>query len=190
MALCPFADYFNHAEEGCSFDSNVTGCWITADRSYGAGEELFVSYGKHSNDFLLAEYGFVLSQNKWDRIKLDNYVLRNMNDAQLETLDNRSLLGNYTLDSSDVCYRTQAALRGHTLTNAKWRRFLDGEDDGEADQGAVNKRLVELLTFFQSDVEETLQAVDRLPKCAQKETLTHRWKQIQAMIQRSMRRYT
>lgn len=43
------------------------------------GQEVYISYGNHSNDFLLTEYGFILSStsstpNHYDEIPLDEYM--------------------------------------------------------------------------------------------------------------------
>ncbi|KAG0650498.1 Ribosomal lysine N-methyltransferase 2 [Hyphodiscus hymeniophilus] len=67
MALQPFADYFNHADIASAealFSSQ--GYSIAASCSISKGDEIYISYGNHSNDFLLAEYGFSMESNKWD----------------------------------------------------------------------------------------------------------------------------
>lgn len=66
MALVPFADFFNHADKGCIVEFNHKGFTIYADKTYEKGEELYISYGSHSNDFLLVEYGFTLKENVYN----------------------------------------------------------------------------------------------------------------------------
>ncbi|KAM3455310.1 hypothetical protein MY3296_002498 [Beauveria thailandica] len=44
------------------------------DREYGKGDEVCTSYGEHSNDFLLAEYGFLLQNNANDRFDPDDLI--------------------------------------------------------------------------------------------------------------------
>lgn len=189
MALCPFADYFNHAEEGCEFDYDASGCWLTADRDYRAGEEIFVSYGKHTNDFLLVEYGFTLSPNRWDNIKLDEYILPKLKASQKNLLEAHGLMGNYALDSSDICYRTQAAIRGLVLSKAKLRQFLAGENDGEEEQGTVDRKCVEILVEFQKGARKRQITIDKLSKSPHKECLTERWKQLDNMISSGIQRW-
>ena len=75
MALIPFADYFNHADVGSVVTFSPSGYKICTDRQIEKGEEIYISYGNHSNDFLLAEYGFILDENKWDEISLDELIL-------------------------------------------------------------------------------------------------------------------
>ncbi|KAI9754435.1 MAG: hypothetical protein M4579_004703 [Chaenotheca gracillima] len=55
MALCPFSDYFNHADTGCPVTFGADGITISSDKNYDVGDEIYVSYGNHSNDFLLTE---------------------------------------------------------------------------------------------------------------------------------------
>ena len=50
LALLPVADLFNHAAGGCQVSFTPDGCFsVCADRVYRAGEEVYVSYGEHSN---------------------------------------------------------------------------------------------------------------------------------------------
>ncbi|KAI9050359.1 hypothetical protein LZ554_005525 [Drepanopeziza brunnea f. sp. 'monogermtubi'] len=64
MALNPFADYFNHTSSGnaCNVSFSQTGYTVTSTSTppLTRGAEIYISYGPHSNDFLLAEYGFII----------------------------------------------------------------------------------------------------------------------------------
>lgn len=75
MALLPFADYFNHSDAAvcaellflsrletddvytiqCDVTFSEEGYVFRATKAYKVGEEVFISYGAHPNDFLLAE---------------------------------------------------------------------------------------------------------------------------------------
>ena len=74
IVLQPVADLFNHADEGCSVSFDSENFTITSNRPYATGEELYVCYGRHGNDFLLAEYGFILAENRWDEVSLDDAI--------------------------------------------------------------------------------------------------------------------
>jgi len=79
---------------------------------YHAGEEIYVSYGAHTNDFLLAEYGFVLMANRWDKICLDDVILPRLSPVQKKLLQDRELFGPFLLDIKTLgCRKTQAAIR-------------------------------------------------------------------------------
>lgn len=93
MVLCPFVDYFNHSDEGCTVSNTPKGFTITCDREYEAGEEVYVSYGQHDNDFLLVEYGFVLDGNKWDKTKLDSRILPKLDKRMRRDLEENNFLG-------------------------------------------------------------------------------------------------
>ncbi|KAI9652576.1 MAG: hypothetical protein M1831_006679 [Alyxoria varia] len=174
MALCPFIDFFNH-EEGAGGDSgagreikaavsfNHMGFVVTANRHYEKGEEIHVTYGSYSNDFLLVEYGFLPPNNPADSIALDEYFSSYMNTDREELLRELDMLGNYTIytsqpnstDSKDSstsplpCHRTQTALRAllsdvqvpreHIRTYAQ-----TGEDHPDADP-EIERRVRRLL---------------------------------------------
>ncbi|KAK2629696.1 hypothetical protein QTJ16_000516 [Diplocarpon rosae] len=194
MALNPFADYFNHtaADIACEVDFSATGYTITTPVDVEKGEELYISYGSHSNDFLLAEYGFFIGGegNQWDEVELDVYVLDILSNGKREALEEEGFLGNYVLDRETVCYRTQVALRLVCLPLGKWRRYVIGADDGEEDQAKVDGVLLKLLRKYQADVVQKIKLVSSLKEgtADQKDTLSRRWKQIDALLQSAIDR--
>ncbi|KAF2089992.1 SET domain-containing protein [Saccharata proteae CBS 121410] len=183
MALCPFMEYFNHADEGCHVDHDAWGFTVTADRNYETGEEIFVSYGNHSNDFLLVEYGFVLERNKWDVCVIDHSLLARLSTSQQRSLEEKGFLGNYIVDvNQEVCYRTQVALRMLTLPEGQWCSFVDGLDDGEKDQENVDEYFVELLETTLKGVDEFEKRVKTLADGYRKSMLMRRWSQARAIL--------
>ncbi|KAF4630581.1 hypothetical protein G7Y89_g7550 [Cudoniella acicularis] len=135
-ALSPFADYFNHAPHGCNVSFSATGYEITTEKHIPKGAEIYISYGNHSNDFLLAEYGFILPSgtNDWDEISLDAYIIPLFSPTQKKHLEDHGFLGKYVLDKETVCYRAQVALRILCVGLRKWERFVEGygvASDGE-----------------------------------------------------------
>ncbi|TQV92104.1 hypothetical protein V2A60_004404 [Cordyceps javanica] len=83
LALLPVADLFNHADTGCEVSYYTDSYTILADRDYLKGDEVCTSYGEHSNDFLLAEYGFLLKDNPHDRIDPNDLVSPEMNTQEI-----------------------------------------------------------------------------------------------------------
>jgi hypothetical protein len=186
MVLQPVADLFNHADDGCSVTFDAESYVIKTDRSYASGEEIFINYGHHSNDFLLVEYGFILEANKWDETSLDG-VLRPMlaeaGGGREKWVDEAGFLGNYMLDRSTVCWRTQTALRALFMSKAEFRKFLKGA----VDEGVGKERVVELLRAvlerYDTSIGEKLKEVEALDvgeEC-QKRVLRERWEQIRSM---------
>jgi hypothetical protein len=216
MALNPFADYFNHAAEpsaSASFSSSSqksilaktttsksstsqtkkgdgTGYIITALHAIAAGDEIYISYGSHSNDFLLAEYGFILSSNpnqpnKDDSILLDTHLLQLFTSTQTALLSEAGFKGNYTLDIEGLCYRTKIAVRLLCMPVGKWKRMVSiGLEDADAFEKAAGEVLLKVLGAFREEVDEKVEAVGRLD-CgleSQRDVLRRRWEQIRILV--------
>ena len=186
MALNPFADYFNHTDApGCTVDLSSKGYAIIADKVIEEGEEIYISYGSHSNDFLLVEYGFILDENRWDELSLDAFILPLLSEMQKEQLEEAGFLGKYVLDGDDVCYRTQVALRVLCLPTRKWQRFLTGIDEGKVDRATVDQALGNILESCLNQADKNLKRLNNLD-CglpSQRETLKQRWQQIRLLLE-------
>ncbi|KAF2648297.1 SET domain-containing protein [Lophiostoma macrostomum CBS 122681] len=216
-AMCPFMDYFNHSDVGCDPPHDKHGYSITADRDYEAGEEVYLSYGTHTNDFLLAEYGFILPINKCDALSLDHIILPELSSSQADTLKEDGFYGNYTLtptSSTDpttlTCHRTQSVLRLLILPSRRYTSFISGTDDGSAEQIIVNAYLRNLIIAYQRQAMEISEAVDSLSTtsndsankewiedegvlvrqrvlASQQEILRTRWEQIRGILNEAVR---
>jgi hypothetical protein len=187
MALQPIADLFNHADEaGCTMTFDSKGFMATVTRPYDKGDEMFVSYGTHSNDFLLVEYGFILhaSQNKWDEINIDEAILPLLSREQKDLLEEVGFLGGYVLDMSTLCHRTQVALRLLVMKPNQWRRFVDGRGNQEAMQAEVDalacKMLMNYLAVVKARLEDLRELMEGSPD--QRALLIRRWEQILEII--------
>lgn len=207
-AMCPFMDYFNHSDVGCDPQSDSKGYSVSADRDYKAGEEVSVSYGPHTNDFLLVEYGFILGINQNDSIPLDHLLLPHLSAEQADALREDGFHGNYTLFSKEptICHRTQTVLRLIVLDNRRYSAFVGGDDDGSQEQGRINDYLVRILTKYSREIIDILEDLQglrtagtdedkgkrrqskRLPaigiaiKTEHKDVLLRRWKQIREIV--------
>ncbi|UPK91970.1 hypothetical protein LCI18_002905 [Fusarium solani-melongenae] len=189
LVCMPAADLFNHADQGCQLSFSPSGYTIKADRVYGQGEEVYVSYGPHSNDFLLTEYGFILGTNRWDEVYLDDVILPLLNKAQRAELSSIDFLGRFTLDDQTLgCHRTQVALRMLCCTPGQWQRFFDAVDDGHASQEEVNELLLMALKDFLGIIAKTMDEIDETEGGLgnQRELLRQRWQQIQAMVTKTI----
>jgi hypothetical protein len=66
--MCPLIDMFNH-KSTCASEASFnyfSGSFELSTQAYAAGDEIFISYGKQSNDRLLQYYGFVEQDNLYD----------------------------------------------------------------------------------------------------------------------------
>jgi hypothetical protein len=192
LALLPIADLFNHADTGCRVSFSSDGFDITADRDYRAGEEIFISYGSHSNDFLLAEYGFILMENQWDKVSLDDVILPKLNETQKAQLEERGLLSSFMLDFNGLeCHNTQMAARILSCTQEQWLMSVQvGGDDLNPCQQEADIILLQLLDELLSMSKKALEDITRLRvgEVAQRGMLELRWKQIQTTVTKSIER--
>lgn len=187
--MCPFMDYFNHSDTGCDPKADGNGYSVTADRTYKAGEEVYVSYGSHTNDFLLVEYGFFLDANGCDSIPLDHLILSQLSSEQTKILKEDGFYGSYTLSptSPTLCYRTQAVVRLLTLPPRRYTAFVSGTDEGLGDQGTVNEYIIRLLVRYERQIMDIIDEVEGFvigeeAEMEQKDTLRRRWRQIQNIV--------
>ncbi|KAF2460662.1 hypothetical protein BDY21DRAFT_170932 [Lineolata rhizophorae] len=179
MALAPFIDYFNHADEGCTVMATEDGFTVNANRYYKAGEEVYVSYGSHSNDFLLVEYGFILENNKWDETILDTCLIPMLNDEQKDRLESHGFLGNYTLDASQICYRTQVALLVLVLPAKEWLSVIEKGED--VDQNTVKEPCRDLLSRYIVKIDKSLAGLRNAPGNQRRQILIARWRQVRRL---------
>ena len=192
ISLAPFADCFNHTSNGtCSVTFSPTGYVLTTSSAIKKGDEMFISYGNHSNDFLLAEYGFILSsssgeENTWDEIPLDLLLLPLFNDGQKQALKDAHFLGRYVLDKDGVCYRTQVAVRLLCMSEGKWDKLVaTGLEGSEKSQKDVDDVLVKELKAYSLVVNDHLERVEKEVEGleSQRDTLKRRWLQIQKLVE-------
>lgn len=188
IALQPVADLLNHTSnpaDGCKVSFDTEGCTVRASREYSPGDEVYICYGNHGNDFLLTEYGFILEENIWDEVCIDDAILPVLSARQKELLEEVGFLGNYMLDKNGVCYRMQVALRLVCLPLSEWRRFLDGEGgDEEAQQEVVDRELKSILKQYRGSVTKIIGKIEdsEIGQASQRDTLVLRWRQIGGLI--------
>ena len=215
MVLQPVADLFNHSSDTPStcrvnFSSSSRGdgglFTVATSRAYKEGDEVYITYGNHGNDFLLTEYGFLLGQNQWDEVCLDEAMLPELSAKQKDELDEAGFLGNYMLDDRVVCYRTQVALRRMVCPAYDWRMYLDGEEGDEAKQRdvqrKVDKKLIDILNKWVDErITRTMEALQEGPDedrsdgegeeegtQDQRDMLCLRWRQIRSLVARTVER--
>ncbi|OAA49983.1 SET domain protein [Beauveria brongniartii RCEF 3172] len=184
LALLPVADMFNHASAGCSVAFSTEAYEITADRAYQAGEEVYTSYGTHSNDFLLAEYGFVLPDNPWDQLCLDKVLLAKLPPQHMTALSERDLLGDFMLRANLAPGdRTCVAMRGLASGGGvpEWDDWMHGREDADGTLAEARAMLPGFLAEFRGDVEDHRRRITELrddANAAKMDVLLQRWNQL------------
>lgn len=196
LSLQPVADLFNHATEGCKVAFTEDSYTVTTNRAYARGDELPICYGRHSNDFLLVEYGFILADNTnmWDEVSLDELLLPKLRKGKRD-LEDAGFWGRYMLDTETtetVCFRTQVALRYLAVQGSTWLDFANGADSGEASELRVQTLLKTLFEDFDDQIDVTIEEIANLDEDVgndlQRETITKRWQQIQHTVQAALAR--
>ncbi|KIX03212.1 uncharacterized protein Z518_06764 [Rhinocladiella mackenziei CBS 650.93] len=193
LALVPYADYFNHTAgiSGCckvSYYSSGFEICAPPDRQVDQGQELYISYGNHSNDVLLVEYGFILDENKWDEISLDEVMGPLFDESTKNRLDEAGFWGNFKLDKDTICYRTQVALKALCMPPRTWKRVLakGAFEDGDKYQLKADELLLKALKAYLLMVVENLRQISALGDdegmVSQRQTLKRRWEQIHLLL--------
>ena len=132
--------------------------------------------------------GFILEKNKWDNLPLDDLLADLLNDTTIAAvLDSRNYLGDYSLDRSGVCHRTQVAIRAYTMQRHRWEKYVDGslEETSTEIQKAneeIDKRILQRYYEEADRVEEALRHASDIPGDG-KQVLKRRWKQVRNVIE-------
>ncbi|PLN79104.1 ribosomal N-lysine methyltransferase [Aspergillus taichungensis] len=125
VGMVPFADYFNHADDApCDVRFDGKKYTFTAKKQHEKGEEIYMSYGAHSNDFLLVEYGFCLDNNESDSIFLDDIVFRELTIPQKKELASQGLFGNYEVTSEGPTPSVEAAACLKYMRKGPWETYI------------------------------------------------------------------
>jgi hypothetical protein len=92
----------------------------------------------------------------------------------------------YTLDSEDICYRTQTAVRIMTTSNRQMEKFIAGTYSGEKEQAAYENKLREILMEYQEEIEMALATLTALADTSKEhpqiEVIIARWRKLKAML--------
>ncbi|PGG97312.1 hypothetical protein AJ79_09243 [Helicocarpus griseus UAMH5409] len=194
MALCPFGDYFNHsAESGSKVTFNDEQYMFRTLRSYEKGEEIFTSYGNHSSDTLLAEYGFIPTENKWDALFLDDIVLKGLSSENIEDLSIDKYLGNYQITASGPCYRTEVVACMKYMNSDDWRSYILGYQPACFDQKKTNAIIAGWIREYIHEAEVAISRLTALQGSREFrgerriEVIVTRWKQIAELCKQALR---
>ncbi|KAK4181215.1 hypothetical protein QBC36DRAFT_122516 [Triangularia setosa] len=183
MILQPVADLLNHSDGGCEAAFDPSCFTISADRDYKQGEELYICYGKHSNDFLMVEYGFCPEKNRWDEVCIDDVVLEEMTEQEKERLDGRGFLGEYMIDERTPggCYRTRVALMLKCVRVEEWERLVE---EGEEVPRLVDGVVVRVLRKYLKRCKEVIGELEDFGAAG--EMVLRRWRQIERLVEKSL----
>ncbi|KAF7717287.1 Uncharacterized protein PECH_007566 [Penicillium ucsense] len=192
MAMLPFADYFNHADIECDVKFDEDGYTLRATENYEKGDEVYMSYGGHPNDLLLAEYGFFLEHSDSDCLYLDDIIFRDLdNKDKQEELWLNQYYGNYQLVSQGVCYRTEVAAALVYMSEEDWRsHVLEGSTKG-LDENKSETIIKGWIRTYAAEADAAIASLQQAMKShavvkahrQKAETLLRRWTQIKSICE-------
>ncbi|PYH98747.1 ribosomal N-lysine methyltransferase [Aspergillus ellipticus CBS 707.79] len=214
MALLPFADYFNHSDVAVrmGFCRRVRGLvvrvpyWLLqcnvkfdgekyvfrAVKKYEEGQEIYISYGSHPNDFLFTEYGFYLEENASETLYLDDLIFRDLSPALQEELDFHQYYGNYQLTADGVCYRTEIAASLTYMPLKDWQNYVLGYSTKGVNEQKSETVIRGWIDAYIRESDKTIALLDkRLQDGAGNhqemvKMLLRRWAQIKDLCNRAM----
>ncbi|PWY82250.1 ribosomal N-lysine methyltransferase [Aspergillus heteromorphus CBS 117.55] len=188
MALVPFADYFNHSDVVCNvkFDGEKYVFW--AAKEYEEGEEIYISYGHHPNDFLFTEYGFYLEENASETLYLDDVIFRDLSPALQEELEFHQYYGNYQLTADGVCYRTEIAASITYMPLKDWQNYVLGYSTRGVDERKSEAVIRGWIDAYIKESDRTITLLEQRSREADKHPdkvrmLLRRWAQIKRLCE-------
>ncbi|MCJ1479801.1 hypothetical protein MMC13_008487 [Lambiella insularis] len=182
MVLCPFIDYFNHADKGCNVDFGEGGFVITTDRDYGQKQEKSLLY--------LTELTAMI-------FSLSNVILFSAGTPKAQNAlgeDFLTSLSNYIVNSDGVCFRTQVAIRTMTLHAEEWRQYVEGQlnEDKQTEMAADVMLWQVILAVFDAEATSAINSIEAMTRngtdlpAAMMAITLNRWRQIRLMIREAV----
>lgn len=162
FTMAPYVDFINHSStDQCVLKIDRSGFSVITSNKYKSGEELYLSYGPHSNEFLLCEYGFYLLNNEWNDLDITKEVIELLNEDQIEYLQENHYYGDYTINNENVSFRTEVALavsqeRDNLRVNKRLNALINGISDGSFYKRRSNLILLNILRKLKIQFEEYL----------------------------------
>ncbi|EYE98074.1 SET domain-containing protein [Aspergillus ruber CBS 135680] len=191
LGLVPFVDYFNHSDEWtCDVTFKCTNYIFKANRRIEKDEEIYISYGAHTNDFLLIEYGFFLDQNVCDAVYLDNIICRELSPVDEEELKQRDYYGNYEITPTGSCRRLGAVACMKYMDRNDWRSMMDSNSNKGIDIQKTAKAISDWINAYLKECETSIESLETNIAAEQDERrsarvsmILNRWKQIKSLCE-------
>ncbi|CAK5277701.1 unnamed protein product [Mycena citricolor] len=160
FTLCPILDFANHTVSGPTARPRLTEAerndaapiaklgealtLLSPTTPICAGEQMYLTYGPHSNRRLFVEYGFVIPCSPGDpraEVDVDDLVEPLFNDEKKRVLQDVEYWGDWILDAGPaVSFRLITALRllhCDTSSSVLWHDTLTGARDIVSDDNEI-----------------------------------------------------
>lgn len=177
FTMAPYVDFLNHlCDDQCGIKIDASGFHVYTSTAYEPGAELFFSYGPHSNEFLLCEYGFVLDDNKWNYVDISDYIAPLLRPHHVDFLKEKGYYNDYTINKDGMSFRTEIALATLQEANPKESRRLNGLVDGLIHGAVYEERssilLEQILRKIALDSTKAIASLHELnPNCSRQQAI-------------------
>ncbi|KAM3125300.1 hypothetical protein CJJ07_003660 [Candidozyma auris] len=161
FTLAPYVDFLNHSgNDECGIKIDAHGFHVLTSTPYKPDSELYFSYGPHSNEFLLCEYGFTLAYNKWNYVDISDLIMPLLRPQQVAFLKESGYYGDYTVNEQGASFRTEVALatlqENEPSASRKLKAFVDGVIDGLVYQSKSWRLLGQIMKKLIGDSDKKL----------------------------------
>lgn len=157
--MAPYVDFINHSpDDHCNLKIDGKGFQVFTTSAYSRDEQLYFSYGPHSNEFLLTEYGFIIVDNKWDDINVSKEILFLLKPNHVEFLKQYDYFDNYTVNREGMSFRTEVALAAFQESNPQESRrliaLINGTFEGSSYMTVSSRIISEILEKIIHEAEQ------------------------------------
>lgn len=155
FTMAPYVDFINHTDtDHCRLQINSKGFHVYTTTDYNAGDQMYLSYGPHSNSFLLCEYGFTIPTNRWNDLDISEDIESIATEAQKQFLLDNGYWGDYTIsETSGLSYRTEIALavlqEDNPRASRKLNAYILGVSEGQFYSRGSKRLLRDILLEFE-----------------------------------------
>lgn len=161
FTMAPYVDFLNHLNnDQCGIKIDAAGFHVVTSCTYKAGEELYFSYGPHSNEFLLCEYGFTLPVNTWNYVDVSDMIIPLLRPPHVDFLKHSGYYGEYTVNGTGMSFRTEVALatlqEPNPAESRRIRAFVDGVSDGLVYSHKLKVLLTKIMEKLVGDCDRKL----------------------------------
>jgi len=159
FTMAPYVDFMNHScDDHCTLKIDGKGFQVRTTSQYNTGDQVYLSYGPHSNDFLLCEYGFVIPDNKWNDLDISQYIIPLLKPPHVEFLKSFDYYDNYTMTKEGISFRTEVALatlqESDPQNSRKLLALINGYTDGDVFKEHSNALLLVILNKIIHEAEK------------------------------------
>lgn len=169
FTMAPFVDFINHTDtDHCKLAIDSKGFHVFTTNAYQEGDQVYLSYGPHSNGFLMCEYGFTIPSNRWNDVDISSPIVKRLSEKQKLFLEENGYFDDYTIGHDGLSYRTEIALatlqESLPASSRKLRAFILGVSEGQAYAKGTRNIVREIMKEmrFRDDLQDDKDRIKRV----------------------------